>query len=116
MLLRNLVAPGIESGTSGLAARNCDHQTTEAAILRTFIDLKTESRNCNSEWAPGLTQPLTELDTRDKIEGGFCGAERGRYVRLTNSSLIVYTMSDPGCHITLQAPKTSCADSFAFYI
>jgi hypothetical protein len=29
----NLVAPGIEPGTSGLAARNSDYYTTEAVIL-----------------------------------------------------------------------------------
>jgi hypothetical protein len=28
----NLVAPGIELGTSGYVARNSDHQTTEVAL------------------------------------------------------------------------------------
>jgi hypothetical protein len=31
----NLVAPGIELGTSGLAARKSDHQTTEAVDAHT---------------------------------------------------------------------------------
>jgi hypothetical protein len=31
---RNLVAPGIELGTSGFAARNSDHKTTEAAVAQ----------------------------------------------------------------------------------
>jgi hypothetical protein len=32
VILENLVAPEIEPGTSGLAARNSDHWTTEAVI------------------------------------------------------------------------------------
>jgi hypothetical protein len=40
MLLRNLVAPGIEPGTSGLAAKKSDHQTTEAVKERPIVDVK----------------------------------------------------------------------------
>jgi hypothetical protein len=32
----NLVAPGIEPGTSGLAARNSDYQTTEVVIMQQY--------------------------------------------------------------------------------
>jgi hypothetical protein len=33
----NLVARGIEPGTSGSVAKNCDHKTTEAASIITNV-------------------------------------------------------------------------------
>jgi hypothetical protein len=38
-LTENLVASGIEPGTSELAARNSDHVTTEAVHFRTYVDI-----------------------------------------------------------------------------
>jgi hypothetical protein len=41
----NLVAPGIEPGTSGSVARNSDHQTTEAAKNKlTFLEIRKMAR------------------------------------------------------------------------
>jgi hypothetical protein len=54
LLLRNLVAPGIEAGTSGSVARNSDHKTTEAvtmsqAVIKMkplYMPLKIYDINC----------------------------------------------------------------------
>jgi hypothetical protein len=38
--IKNLVAPGIESGTSGFVARNSGHETTEELILQRNTNLE----------------------------------------------------------------------------
>jgi hypothetical protein len=53
----NLVAPGIEPGTSGSAARNSDHYTTEAVLLTLTLSLShtTNNNNNNNKAAvPGI--------------------------------------------------------------
>jgi hypothetical protein len=40
LFLRNLVAPGIEPGTSGSVAKNSDHYTTEA--VENFLKIRLQ--------------------------------------------------------------------------
>jgi hypothetical protein len=42
----NLAWPGIEAETSGLEARNSDHQTTEAVIEDKTLKNKHNEENC----------------------------------------------------------------------
>jgi hypothetical protein len=49
----NLVAPGIEPGTSGLAARNSGHKTTEAVPSSTTLTDRPATGH-----GPGQVQPI----------------------------------------------------------
>jgi hypothetical protein len=53
--LENLVAPGMEPGTSVSAARNCDHETTKVVTQKITPVRNTTSRTFGLHLAPSST-------------------------------------------------------------
>jgi hypothetical protein len=64
----NLVAPGIEPGTSGCVARNSDHQTTEAAYSReeSYYEFIAHYKCINPEYEIVVTQIKKSLQSNEE--------------------------------------------------
>jgi hypothetical protein len=69
----NVVAPGIEPGTCGLAVRNSDHWTTEAVLATDITDY-----NINASFFPG-TFYLNQVPI---VKTGHSLIDRGSLVRI----------------------------------